>query len=81
MSLGTGALKVSGVPDAISHREVSMAILESRNHPNEHPLTGTITLKEFSGNNLPERIILTLTTKHSSGREERVQESATICKR
>jgi len=33
MSLGTGALKGSGVPDAISHREVSMATLESGNHP------------------------------------------------
>jgi len=62
MSLGTGALKVSGVPDAISHREVFMATVESGNHPNERPLTSTVTLKEFSGNNLPERI-LTLTTK------------------
>jgi len=79
MSLGTGALKVSRVPDAISHREVSMATLESRNHPNERPLTSTVTLKEFSGDNLPERI-LTLTTKQGSGREERVQESATIRK-
>ena len=79
MSLGTGALKVSGVPDAISHREVSMATLESRNHPNERPLTSTVTLKEFSGDNLPERI-LALTTKHGSGREERVQESAMIRK-
>ena len=80
MSLGTGALKVSGMPDAISHREVSMATLENGNHPNERPLTGTVTLKEFSGDNLPERI-LTLTTKHSSGRKERVQESTTIRKR
>ena len=66
MSLGTGALKVSGVLDAISHREVSMATLERGNRPNERPLSSTVTLKEFSGNNLPERI-LTLTTKHSSG--------------
>ena len=57
-----------------------MTTLESGNHPNERPLTSTVTLREFSGNNLPE-IILTLTTKQSSGREERVQESATIRKR
>ena len=28
MSLGTGTLWISGVPDAICHREVSMATLE-----------------------------------------------------
>ena len=45
MSWGTGALKVSGVPDAVSGREVSMATLERRNHPNERLLTSTVTLK------------------------------------
>ena len=46
MSLRTDALKVSGVPDAISRREVSsMATLERENHPNERPPTGTVTLK------------------------------------
>ena len=52
-----------------------MATLECGNHPNEHPLASTVTLK-ISGNNLPEKI-LTLVTKR--GREERVQESAMIC--
>ena len=33
MSLGTGALKVSGVPDAIAAEEVSMATLEHGNNP------------------------------------------------
>jgi len=33
MSLGTGALKVSGVPKPEAAEEVSMATLESRNHP------------------------------------------------
>ena len=80
MCWGTGTLKVSGVPDAIGGREVSMATLERRNHPNERLLTGTVTLKWFSGNNLPERI-LTLATKQNSGRKERVQESAMIRKR
>ena len=51
-----------------------MATLEYRNHPNERPLTGTITLK-ISRNNLPEKI-LTLVTKCKRGREEREQESA-----
>jgi len=54
-----------------------MATLERRNHPNEHLLTGTITLKKISGNNLRERI-LTLATKFKRGREERVQQSAMI---
>ena len=53
-----------------------MATLECGNHPNERPLTGTVTLK-ISGNNLPEKI-LTLETKCRRGREERVQESAMI---
>jgi len=35
MSLGTGALTVSEVPDAVSHRAVSMVTLESGNHPIE----------------------------------------------
>ena len=56
-----------------------MATLEYGNHPNERPLTGTITLK-ISRNNLPEKI-LTLVTKCKRGREEREQESAMIRKR
>ena len=36
MSLGTGTLNVSGVPDAISCREVSMATLECRKLPNHN---------------------------------------------
>ena len=54
-----------------------MATLEDGNHPNEHLLTGTVTLKKISGNNLHERI-LTLATKFKRGGEERVQESAMI---
>ena len=45
MSWGTGALKVSGVPDAVNGREVSMGTLEWRNQPSECLLTGTVTLK------------------------------------
>ena len=45
MSLRTNALKVSGVPDAISGREVSIATPERENHPNERLPTGTVTLK------------------------------------
>ena len=45
MSLGAGALKVSSVPDTLSHREVSMATPEHENHQNEHPLIDTVTLK------------------------------------
>ena len=75
-----GTLKVnSRVPDSIGCREVSMANLKCGDHPSERPLTGTGTLKKFRKNNLPERI-LTLATKHDSGREERVQESTVICK-
>jgi len=73
-------LKVSGVPDVISRREVSMATLERENHPNKRSPTGTVTLKSFTGSSLPERI-LTLVTKHNSKREERVQEFAVIRKR
>ena len=53
-----------------------MATLEYGNHPNERPLTSTITLK-ISRNNLPEKI-LTLVTKCKRGREEREQESTMI---
>ena len=80
MSLGSGALKVSGVQDAISRREESMTALERGNHPNERTLTGTVTLNKCSGNNLPEKI-LNQATKCKRRREERVQESAMIRKR
>ena len=53
-----------------------MATLECGNHPNERPLTSTVTLK-ISGRNLPEKM-LTLATKCKRGREERVQKSAMI---
>ena len=45
MSMGTGALKVSGVPQAISRREVSIATLERENLPNKRSPTGTVTLE------------------------------------
>ena len=80
MSLGSGALKVSGVPDATTRREVSMTTLERGNHPNERTLTGTVTLNKCSRNNLPEKI-LTQATKCKRRKEERVQESAMIRKR
>ena len=63
--MGTAALKVSGVPDAIAaglglglglgFAANSMATLECGNYPNERPLTGTVTLK-ISENSLPEKI-------------------------
>ena len=58
MSLGTGALKVSRVPDAIV--------------AGRYPWQPWNALK-ISGNNLPEKI-LTLATKGKRGREERVLE-------
>ena len=76
MSLGTGALKVSGVPDTIAARGYTWQPWNAGTTQNERPLTGTVTLK-ISGNNLPEKI-LTLATKCRRGREERVQESAMI---
>ena len=68
MSLGAGALKVSGGPNAISREEVSIATLEAGS-TQEQPLTGTVTLNKFSGDTylreyLPEKIL----TK-SPGRE------------
>ena len=74
--LGNLCLKGQRCARCHSCREVSMATLEYGNHPNERPLTGTITLK-ISRNNLPEKI-LTLVTKCKRGREEREQESAMI---
>ena len=49
MSLGAGALKVSRVPDTISHKEIFMATLERWNQPNKLPLTSTVStyLKEY----------------------------------
>lgn len=48
MSLGAGALKFSwgAGPKASSREEVYMT---SGNHPLSSPLTGTATLKKFSG--------------------------------
>ena len=40
-----GTLKVSGVPNSIGCRDVSVATLKCGNHPSERPLTGTGTLK------------------------------------
>ena len=70
MSLGAGALKVSGKPNAISREEVSMATLEAGTIPraatNRHRHTELssveiLTLREY----LPEKIL----TK-PPGREE-----------
>ena len=49
MNLGAGALKVSGVPDAIAAGRYPWQPWNAGNHPNERPLTGTVTLK-ISGN-------------------------------
>ena len=51
MSLGAGALKVSGGPNASSGEKVSMATLEAGTTL-EQPLTGTVTLIEFSGDTI-----------------------------
>ena len=48
MSLGDGALKVSGGPNANSREKVSMATLEA-GPPLEQSLTDTVTLNKFSG--------------------------------
>lgn len=40
---------LAGCHNPISQREVSMATLERRTPSNEPQLTGTVTLKEFSG--------------------------------
>ena len=48
MSLGAGALKVSGQPNANSREEISMANLEA-GPALEQPLTDTVTLNKFSG--------------------------------
>ena len=61
MSLGAGALKVSRGPNAITREEVSMATLEAGTTPRA-PLSGTVTLNEFSGDTylreyLPQKIL------------------------
>ena len=48
MSLGAGAIQVSGEPKASSREEVSMATLEAGTTL-QQPLTDTVTLKNFSG--------------------------------
>ena len=48
MSLGAGAIQVSGGPQASSREEVSMATLEAGTTL-QQPLTDTVTLKNFSG--------------------------------
>ena len=63
MRLGTAALKVSRVPDAVV--------------AGRYPWQPWNALK-ISENNLPEKI-LTLATKCKRGREERVLEFAMIC--
>ena len=48
MSLGAGALKVSGGPNAISREEVSMATLEAGTTQRAATIS-TVTLNKFSG--------------------------------
>ena len=46
MSLGTGALKDSGIPDTIHTQQGGIhGNPGSGNHPCKQPLTGTVTLK------------------------------------
>ena len=52
MSLGAGALKVSGGPNAISREGISMATLEA------WPLTGNVTLNEIKWRYLPKRTLI-----------------------
>jgi len=52
MSLGAGALEVSGGPNANSREEISMATLEA-GPPLKQPLTDTVTLNKFSGDTYP----------------------------
>jgi len=49
MSLGVGALEVSGGPNANSREEVSMATLKA-GPPLKQPLTDTITMNKFHDN-------------------------------
>ena len=58
MSLGAGALKVSGGPNAISREEVSKATLEA----GTTPTAATVTLNKSSGNTylreyVPQKIL------------------------
>ena len=48
MSLGAGALKVSGRPNTLSREEVSMATLEAGTTQRAATI-GTVTLNKFSG--------------------------------
>ena len=83
MSLGAGAWRVSGWPDATSREEVSMATLEAGTTPkaatNWHRHTEK---RKFQWRYLPVRIptwkTTQETTSHPAGREEREQESATL---
>ena len=52
MSLGTGALKVSRVPDAIAAGRYPRLPWNAGNHPNQRLLAGTVTLK-INGNTYP----------------------------
>jgi len=49
MSLGVGALVVSGGPNANSREDVSMATLKA-GPPLKQPLTDTVTLNKFHDN-------------------------------
>ena len=78
MSLGTGALKVSGVPAVICWEEVPMATLEAGTTPQKQLLTGTVTQSE----RIQWKPIITIPHTYQRGiprgREWRVQESAKV---
>ena len=82
MSLGAGALKVSGGPNAISREEVSMATVEAGTTPrtatNRNCHTESIKWRYLPKKNIYLRKYL---QNHEAGREEREQESAMIRKK
>ena len=82
MSLGAGALKVSGGPNAISREEVSMATLEAGTTPkaptNPYRYTEWNSVEILTEENTYLRKYL---RNYQAGREEREQESAMIRKK
>ena len=73
MSLGAGALKVSGGPNAIGKEEVSMATLEARTTPKEATNRHRHTFIQWRY--LPERIL----TRENTYETTKQGEGASIC--
>ena len=78
MSLGAGALKVSGGPNAISRGEVSMATLEA----GTTPTAATNRHRHIVQTCVPKNTFLRkYLQNHQAGKEERELESTMICKK